>query len=305
MRTMKRMHSFALVILTLLIMLQFGQSIEYSVAVPSGAPVPVAPENPESSGISMPSEQTLSSQEPPSSEKNQALIPTDESSVKSAQGITAGSQTVEGATYASQAIMMVPRGVQVSNGLYASYVPQTVAGCALNGWQPIWLHSYSSGPLWFYEWYPNGQLDAKYLGYSYPGWNKRWFNGDTPGWHILQYYSGGWSNYIYIYVFGWESNPWIEPRNYLNYYYPWIHYSLCSYGQQQCHGRCCPEGQPCVNGQCKPPEPPSMPGQPCVNGLCKPPISMPLPPEGQPCVNGLCEPISIDYNPQISEKKDL
>ena len=33
------------------------------------------------------------------------------------------------------------------------------------------------------------------------GFKKGWFSGDVPGWHILCYNSGDWSNYIYIYVF--------------------------------------------------------------------------------------------------------
>jgi hypothetical protein len=61
----------------------------------------------------------------------------------------------------------------------------------------------SSGNIWFYEWYPSGSLDVQYAGYSYyPGWYKRWFVADVPGWHILQYYCNGWSNYVYIYVYG-------------------------------------------------------------------------------------------------------
>ncbi len=51
---------------------------------------------------------------------------------------------------------------------------------------------------------------ATYLGYSYPGWFKRWFFGDVPGWHILQYYCSGWSNYVYIYVYG-PGSYWVSP----------------------------------------------------------------------------------------------
>jgi hypothetical protein len=32
----------------------------------------------------------------------------------------------------------------------------------------------------------DGRLEVIHLGYSYPGWQKRWFYGDTPVWHILQ-----------------------------------------------------------------------------------------------------------------------
>jgi hypothetical protein len=66
------------------------------------------------------------------------------------------------------------------------------------------------GNIWFYEWYPSGWLDTQYAGYvSHSGWYKRWFFGDTPGWHILQYHCGGWSNYAYIYVYG-QGGYWVN-----------------------------------------------------------------------------------------------
>jgi hypothetical protein len=104
--------------------------------------------------------------------------------------------------------MVVPPGIGAPNKLYASFVPQTTSGCYLGGWSSMWLKTSSSSPIWFYEWYPDGRLDVNYLGFSYPGWQKRWFYGDAPGWHVLQYYSAGWSNYVYIYVYGWSSNRW-------------------------------------------------------------------------------------------------
>ncbi len=110
--------------------------------------------------------------------------------------------------------MVVSQGVRAKNKLYVSFVPQTVAGCGLYGWQPMWLQTTGSGPIWFYEWYPNGQLNVNYLGISSAGWQKKWFNGDTPGWHILQYYSQGWSNYIYIYVYGGGSGYWTNQGPY-------------------------------------------------------------------------------------------
>lgn len=79
----------------------------------------------------------------------------------------------------------------------------------------MWLQISSSGPLWIYEWYPNGELSVKYLGYSSAGWNKKWFNGDVPGWHILQYYCNGWSNYIYVYVYGQGSGTWTDRNSYV------------------------------------------------------------------------------------------
>jgi hypothetical protein len=57
---------------------------------------------------------------------------------------------------------------------------------------------------------PYGKL-ATYAGYVYhPGWYKRWFLADVPGWHILQYYCNGWSDYAYIFVYssgGYWANP--------------------------------------------------------------------------------------------------
>ncbi|MCJ7443303.1 MAG: hypothetical protein MUO26_02020 [Methanotrichaceae archaeon] len=53
-------------------------------------------------------------------------------------------------------------------------------------------------------------LDTQYAGYvDNPGWCKRWFFADVPGWHILQYYCSGWSNYAYIYVHG--PGNWVNP----------------------------------------------------------------------------------------------
>ena len=178
------------------------QNTEYSTSVPSGAPVPVAPNNPGNLGLQIPSEQTTSVQAPPSGETGQALIPADESAaLGSTNGIGDG---LARSTYsAAMSMMVVPPGIGAPNKLYASFVPQTIGGCYLNGWLSMWLQTSRSSPIWFYEWYPDGRLDVNYLGYSYPGWQKRWFYGDTPGWHVLQYYSQGWSNYVYIYVYGW------------------------------------------------------------------------------------------------------
>ena len=110
--------------------------------------------------------------------------------------------------------MVIPQGVAATNKLYISHVPETVAGCRLNGWLPMWLQTSSSGPIWFYEWYPSKQLSVNYLGFSSKGWQKKWFNGDTPGWHILQYHCRGWSNYIYVYVYGGGSGYWTNQGTY-------------------------------------------------------------------------------------------
>jgi len=106
--------------------------------------------------------------------------------------------------------MILPPGGTAANSLYIAYAPQTVAGCNMYANLPLWMNTANSGPIWFYEWYPNGMLDTQYAGSAYyPGWYKRWFFADAPGWHILQYYCGGWSNYAYIYVYG--PGYWVNP----------------------------------------------------------------------------------------------
>ena len=41
----------------------------------------------------------------------------------------------------------------------------------------------------------------RWWGWTETGYKKGWFSGDVPGWHILCYNCGIWSNYIYIYVY--------------------------------------------------------------------------------------------------------
>lgn len=131
------------------------------------------------------------------------------SALGSNRGASAGS--IAQASYPAMSAVVVPPGIAAPNKLYVSFVPQTTAGCSMYGWLPMWLQTYGSGPVWFYEWYPNGALNVNSLGYSYPGWHKMWFNGDAPGWHVLQYYSGGWSNYIYIYIYVYPWSSWRNP----------------------------------------------------------------------------------------------
>ena len=108
--------------------------------------------------------------------------------------------------------MIVPPGGVALNSLYVSYAPRTVASCNLYANLPLWMKTSGAGNIWFYEWYPSGMLDTHYAGYRpFPGWYKRWFFADTPGWHILQYYCNGWSNYAYIYVNG-PGNYWVNPN---------------------------------------------------------------------------------------------
>ncbi|HSD58165.1 MAG TPA: hypothetical protein VLB04_08280, partial [Methanotrichaceae archaeon] len=94
-------------------------------------------------------------------------------------------------------------------------------GCNFGQWLPMWLDVRGSGPLYSYEWYPDGRLVTQYLAYvPYPSWQKMWFNGDAPGWHTLQYYCNGWSNYIYVYVYGTSYYPQPSPSPYPPEPYP-------------------------------------------------------------------------------------
>ncbi len=187
----------------------------YSTIAPSGAPTPFAPSSPDRLGLQIPAESSIASyaQAPTADETRQTLIPASATSAGSAGQLTRAAQST-GYNYPSERKMVVSEGVKATNKLYVGFVPQTVAGCKLYGWQPMWLQTSGSGPIWFYEWYPNGQLSVNYLGFSSAGWQKKWFNGDTPGWHILQYYSQGWSNYIYIYVYGKSPGHWTDQGPY-------------------------------------------------------------------------------------------
>jgi hypothetical protein len=199
-------------------------SDQYSSTVPSGAPVPVEPYSPQELGLSTPTVDSSYAQAPPAAETGGALIPSGaDYSSKFANADDATSsmrftgdvqQNQYSAGNPSQSMMVIPQGAPATNKLYVSYVPQTITGCSLYSWLPMWLQTFGSGPVWFYEWYPNRQLSVNYLGIASGGWQKKWFNADTPGWHILQYHSRGWSNYIYIYVYAASSGRWIDQRPY-------------------------------------------------------------------------------------------
>lgn len=208
--------------LTLLVMFLVGNVL----AQPTP---PATPPSPESQGIQIP-QASSSSQAPPLSESRQSLIPTSAASARAAAPSTLATApsygtgatsfqttapsygsgapstqataTVGSGTYAST-YLVVPPGVTTPNRFYIPYSPSTVAGCNYGQWLPMWLDVSGTGPLYMYEWYPNGRLVSKYMAsIRYPGWQKMWFNGDAAGWHILQYYCNGWSNYIYVYVYG-------------------------------------------------------------------------------------------------------
>lgn len=205
----------ALVLLTLLL-------VGSALAQPTP---PASPPSPESQGIQIP-QASSSSQGPTASESDQTLIATSEASAKAAApsyGTASPSTKAIAPSYGARAgsssytstYMVVPPGIQIINQFYIPYAPSTVAGCNFGQWLPMWMDVKGWGPLYTYEWYPDGKLVTDYPAYvQYPGWQKMWFNGDAPGWHTLQYYCNGWSNYIYIYVYEQPYYPPYKP------YYP-------------------------------------------------------------------------------------
>jgi len=199
----------------------------YSTGLPSDAPVPSTPINPESLGLQVPSETSAPLEAPPAGVTDKTLLPATDSSAPS---------FAPEAQFTDQAVMrmILPPGPSALDRFYVPYVPQTIASSSLYGWLPTWLQVSSSGPVWGYgypvwgyEWYPSGRLNCQFLGYASPGWHKRWFYADEPGWHILQYYCNGWSNYIYIYVQDWRPGPGPWPP--FPDSWPWW---SSSYGQQ-------------------------------------------------------------------------
>lgn len=193
-----------IVAITLLSFCASSQPVQYSTSVSGGAPTPTAPTGPDAFGIQAP-EPAESEQAPYPQERTEQLLMADESAAYSAP-----KETRATATSPIYSQLVVPPSGFTPNSLYVSYAPRTVAGSNLYANLPLWMDISSSGPTWFYEWYPSGYLEVTYLGYTYPGWFKRWFFADVPGWHILQYYCNGWSNYVYIYVYG-PGGYWVSP----------------------------------------------------------------------------------------------
>jgi len=175
-----------------------GQPGQFSAGDQGGAPTPSTPTSAESLGLQVPSEVSASQQAPTAQEQSgEVTMANQQLAYAASPGMGAAGTLGATSTYK----LVVPPGGFASNKLYVSYAPQTVASCYLNAWLPLWMQTSSYGTIWFYEWYPNGMLDTNYAGTSYsPNWYKRWFYADAPGWHILQYYCNGWSNYVYIYV---------------------------------------------------------------------------------------------------------
>lgn len=164
---------------------------------------PSTPPSPESMGLQAP-QPTASTTAVPPSESGQIVYATQ----ASAQAAAPSPQsTAVSGTYAST-YMVVPPGTSAPNKFYIPYSPSTVASCYYGQWVPMWLDVRGYGPLYTYEWYPNGRLVSQYMAnIPYPSWRKMWFYGDAPGWHTLQYYCNGWSNYIYVYVYGGTTPP--------------------------------------------------------------------------------------------------
>jgi hypothetical protein len=174
-------------------------------------PTPTStPPSPESLGLTPP-DPSASTQAPPASESDQALMSTSQYQASAA----APEGTAKATATSTSTQMVVPQGVAAPNYLYIPYYPSTTAGCYFGQWIPMWMDVRGSGPLYVYEWYPDGRLVSSYLAYiSYPGWQKMWFYGDAVGWHTLQYYCNGWSNYIYVYVQGTTGYPVPSPSPY-------------------------------------------------------------------------------------------
>ncbi len=174
-------------------------------------PMPTStPPSPATMGIQAPMP-SYSTQAPPISESNQALFTTTQAYASAAAPPMAHSTI-------TNAYMIVPPGTSAPNLFYIPYYPSTVASCYFGQWIPMWLDVKRYGPLYTYEWYPNGKLVRQYpANIPYPSWQKMWFYGDAPGWHTLQYYCNGWSNYIYVYVYG-GTSPYTMTPSYPNTY---------------------------------------------------------------------------------------
>ncbi|VVB71700.1 Uncharacterised protein [uncultured archaeon] len=208
---MRRTLLFALFVISVMLLCGASSGVpnDYATSTSGGAPKPTTPTPPDQLGIQAPTDidMTASSQAPSTRERSQNFMMADQSSAYAAAPQVAMGATSNKAVYQ----MILPPGGTASNSLYVSYAPRTVASCNLYANLPLWMNTKGRGNIWFYEWYPNGMLDTQYAGnVYYPGWYKRWFFADTPGWHILQYYCGGWSNYAYIYVNG-PGGYWVNP----------------------------------------------------------------------------------------------
>jgi hypothetical protein len=114
-----------------------------------------------------------------------------------------GSSSVQ-AINSGSSVWYYPSSVASANRFYVQSNSglSTVGGCGYSGYLPLWADIKTSGNFYVYEWYPGqSTYSVHWWGWTEAGWKKGWFSGDKPGWHILCYNSGIWSNYIYIYVY--------------------------------------------------------------------------------------------------------
>ena len=118
--------------------------------------------------------------------------------------VPSSTQSSVQAALPGSSIWYYPSSVVSANRFYVQTASgfRTVGGCSFRGYLPLWADIKSSGNFFVYEWYPGRSTPSvRWWGWTGSGWKKGWFCGDVPGWHILCYNSGIWSNYIYIYVY--------------------------------------------------------------------------------------------------------
>ena len=173
----------------------------------SGEPSPIKPTTPDALGLQPP--KVISFPVPSAQESSQGLINVDKQSTHE------NSQEANGLEFKQ---MIVPSGANAPNYLYAVSSPQTIVGCYIYAKLPLWMEIEDPGDpgnVWLYEWYQDGHLETDYVGQAYsPGWFKIWFFPNIPGWHTLQFYCNGWSNYVYIYVYSsGNADYWVSPPN--------------------------------------------------------------------------------------------
>ncbi len=118
--------------------------------------------------------------------------------------VSSSMQSSVQATMPGSSIWYYPNSVVSANRFYVQTASgfASTGGCSFKGYLPLWADIKSSGNFFVDEWYPGQSTPSvQWLGWTEAGWKKGWFSGDFPGWHILCYNSGIWSNYIYIYVY--------------------------------------------------------------------------------------------------------
>jgi hypothetical protein len=132
-----------------------------------------------------------------------ASLPENTAQVVSAP-VQSTAQPAVQSTMPGSSIWYYPSSVVSANRFFIQTASgfRTVGGGSLKGYLPLWADIKSSGNFFVYEWYPGQSTPSvRWWGWTGTGWKKGWFCGDVPGWHILCYNSGIWSNYIYIYVY--------------------------------------------------------------------------------------------------------